>query len=163
MHRASLVATVSEDLQRQILEFDPRLNTAVLRLPIGEQPPPVPMPAYPPLRLLAAGRLSREKGFDVLIEAMRIAYLTTLGRVWPVDGSVAVVAGEIMALLPDPPTPPRRSHHLAESRHAFAQQLLGHDAALIGAGFALLRESASRLIPAADISCAAARFCCRVT
>jgi hypothetical protein len=48
---------------------------------------------------------------------MRIAYLTTLGRVWPVDGAVAVVAGEIMALLPDPPTRPRRSHHLAESRH----------------------------------------------
>jgi hypothetical protein len=27
-----------------------------------------------------------------------------------------VVAGEIMALLPDPPTPPRRSHQLTESR-----------------------------------------------
>jgi len=26
------------------------------------------------------------------------------------------VAGEIMALTPDPPTPPRRSHRLAESR-----------------------------------------------
>jgi predicted nucleic acid-binding protein len=51
------------------------------------------------------------------IESMRIAYLTTLGRVWPVDGAVAVVAGEIMAMLPDPPTPPRRSHRLAESRH----------------------------------------------
>ncbi len=31
-------------------------------------------------------------------------------------GAVAVVAGEIMALVPDPPTPPKRSHHLAESR-----------------------------------------------
>jgi predicted nucleic acid-binding protein len=50
------------------------------------------------------------------IEVMRMAYLATLGRVWPLDGAMAVVAGEIMALLPDPPTPPRRSHHLAESR-----------------------------------------------
>ena len=73
MHRASLVATVSEDLQRQILEFDPRLHTAVLRLPVPSGPPAVPMPADPPIRLLAAGRLSHEKGFDVLIEAMRIA------------------------------------------------------------------------------------------
>ncbi len=50
------------------------------------------------------------------IEAARIAYLNALGRVWPVDGAVAAVAGEIMALLPSPPTPPRRSHQLAESR-----------------------------------------------
>ena len=34
----------------------------------------------------------------------------------PVDSAVAVVAGEIMALIPEPPTPPRRSHRLAESR-----------------------------------------------
>jgi glycosyltransferase involved in cell wall biosynthesis len=73
MHRASLVATVSEDLRRQIEEFDPRLHTAVLRLPVGAQSPPAPMPFDPPLRLLAAGRLSPEKGFDVLIEAMRLA------------------------------------------------------------------------------------------
>jgi glycosyltransferase involved in cell wall biosynthesis len=73
MHRASLVATVSEDLQRQILEFDPRLHTTVLRLPVPAGPAAVPMPADPPIRLLAAGRLSHEKGFDVLIEAMRIA------------------------------------------------------------------------------------------
>ena len=46
----------------------------------------------------------------------RIAYLTALGPVWPLDGAVAVVSGEIMALLPEPPTPPRRSHHLTESR-----------------------------------------------
>ncbi len=50
------------------------------------------------------------------IESARIAYLSTLGQVWPVDGAVAVVAGEIMATLPDPPTPPKRSHQLAESR-----------------------------------------------
>ena len=50
------------------------------------------------------------------IEAARVAYLATLGRVWPIDGAVAVVSGEIMAMLPDPPTPPRRSHLMAESR-----------------------------------------------
>jgi len=45
-----------------------------------------------------------------------VAYLANLGRVWPLDGAIAVVSGEIMAMLPDPPTPPRRSHRLAESR-----------------------------------------------
>jgi predicted nucleic acid-binding protein len=50
------------------------------------------------------------------IESARIAYLARPGRVWPLDGAVAVVAGELMALVPDPPTPPRRSHKLAESR-----------------------------------------------
>ncbi len=50
------------------------------------------------------------------IEAARVAYLTNLGRVVPLDAPIAVVAGEIMALLPDPPTPPRRSHQVTESR-----------------------------------------------
>jgi len=50
------------------------------------------------------------------IEAARTEYLGAPGPVWPLDGAVAVVAGEIMALLPDPPTPPRRSHHMTESR-----------------------------------------------
>jgi predicted nucleic acid-binding protein len=50
------------------------------------------------------------------IEATRVAYLRQLGNVLPVDAAVAVVAGEIIALIPDPPTPPRRSHRLTESR-----------------------------------------------
>ena len=50
------------------------------------------------------------------IEAARTAYLTLLDDVLPVDSAVAVVAGEIIALLPEPPTPPRRSHRLTESR-----------------------------------------------
>ena len=58
-----------------------------------------------------AGAEARER-----IESARIAYLSALGPVWPLDGSVAVVAGEIMALLPHPATPPRRAHQLAESR-----------------------------------------------
>ena len=50
------------------------------------------------------------------IEAARVAYLDTLGQVWPLDAAIAVVAGELLALLPHPPTPPRRAHLLAESR-----------------------------------------------
>lgn len=50
------------------------------------------------------------------IEAARMAYLAGLGRVWPLDAAVGVVAGEIMALLPSPPTPPRRAHRMVESR-----------------------------------------------
>jgi predicted nucleic acid-binding protein len=71
--------------------------------------------------------LERVRGYSLLwrragedrrerIEAARVAYLDALGRVWPLDGAIAAVAGEIMALLPDPPTPPQRSHRLAESR-----------------------------------------------
>jgi predicted nucleic acid-binding protein len=52
------------------------------------------------------------------IETARVAYLSQLthGNVMPVNSAVAVVAGEIMALVPEPPTPPRRAHRLAESR-----------------------------------------------
>jgi predicted nucleic acid-binding protein len=71
--------------------------------------------------------LERSRGYSLLyrgapegkkesIEAARVAYFNRLGQVWPLDEAVAAVAGEIMALLPDPPTPPRRAHKLAESR-----------------------------------------------
>src|ERR1035441_7148107 len=50
------------------------------------------------------------------IEVARVAYLSQLGNVLPVDTAVAVVAGEIIALIPEAPTPPHRSHRLAESR-----------------------------------------------
>jgi predicted nucleic acid-binding protein len=58
-----------------------------------------------------AGAVNREN-----IEAARVAYLTNLGKIEPLDGAAAVVAGEIMALIPEPPTPPRRSRQLRESR-----------------------------------------------
>lgn len=57
-----------------------------------------------------------EDGRRKTIEAARIAYLANVGRVVPLDAAIAVVAGEVMALLPEPPTPPRRSHQLMESR-----------------------------------------------
>src|SRR5580698_8916065 len=79
------------------------------------------------MHISAITMLERSRGYSLLwrrapddrkesIEAARLAYLSGLGRVWPFDAAVAAVAGEIMALLPDPPTPPRRSHNLAESR-----------------------------------------------
>ncbi len=83
--------------------------------------------AHHEIHISAVTVMERVRGYSLLwrrageggrerIEAARVAYLTTLGRVWPLEGASAVVAGEIMALLPDPPTPPRRSHRLAESR-----------------------------------------------
>jgi predicted nucleic acid-binding protein len=79
------------------------------------------------IHISAVTVMERVRGYSLLwrraeldkrerIEAARVAYLTNLGRVVPLDGAVAVVAGEIMALLPEPPTPPRRSHRLTESR-----------------------------------------------
>ena len=50
------------------------------------------------------------------VEEARMNYLASLGTVWPADTATAIVAGEIIALLPEPPTPPRRSHRGSESR-----------------------------------------------
>jgi predicted nucleic acid-binding protein len=71
--------------------------------------------------------LERIRGYSLLwrraredrrpvIETARIAYLSQLGRVWPVDAAVAAVAAEVIALLPDAPTRPKQSHHYSESR-----------------------------------------------
>lgn len=87
--------------------------------------------AYSDLHLFhvsAVSVMERARGYALLwrrstaerrsqIEIARIAYLRSLGHVWPIDAATGVVAGEIMALLPDPPTPPKRSHRLTESRH----------------------------------------------
>jgi predicted nucleic acid-binding protein len=83
--------------------------------------------AHHEIHVCAVTVMERVRGYSLLwrrvredrrerIEAARVAYLTNLGRVWPVDRTAAVVAGEIIGLLPDPPTPPRRSHLLSESR-----------------------------------------------
>jgi predicted nucleic acid-binding protein len=75
----------------------------------------------------AATVMERIRGYSLLwrrsdpagrahIEAARVAYLRQLGNVLSVDTAVAVVSGEIFALIPEPPTPPRKSHRLAESR-----------------------------------------------
>jgi predicted nucleic acid-binding protein len=80
-----------------------------------------------PFHVSAITVLERTRGYRLLwhraqekkrknIESMFNDYLSTLGKVWPVDSAVAMVAGEIMALLPAAPTPPRRSHKFVESR-----------------------------------------------
>jgi predicted nucleic acid-binding protein len=83
--------------------------------------------SYYQVNVSAVTVMERVRGYSLLwrraapekrdpIEAARVAYIANLGRVWPLDGAVAVIAAEIMALIPDPPTPPRRSHQLVESR-----------------------------------------------
>jgi predicted nucleic acid-binding protein len=83
--------------------------------------------SHHPIHISAVTLVERVRGYSLLsrrahqerrerIEAARIDYLNAVGPVWPLDGAVAVVAGEIMAMLPHPPTPPRRSHQMAESR-----------------------------------------------
>ena len=80
-----------------------------------------------PLHISAVTVIERTRGYALLwrresgerrrqIESARTAYLRTLGHVWPVDAAIAIVAGEIMALLPQPPTPAKRSHQITESR-----------------------------------------------
>jgi predicted nucleic acid-binding protein len=50
------------------------------------------------------------------VDPKRINYLNTLGKVLPLDTNIAIVAAEIMALVPHPPARRRRSHRLAEPR-----------------------------------------------
>lgn len=71
--RADAVGAVSDQLARrgeQVLGLAPGTVT-VARLPLGPMPTATPRPGGS-LRALAAGRASREKGFDVLIEAMAL-------------------------------------------------------------------------------------------
>ncbi len=49
-------------------------------------------------------------------ELARQTYLNSPRKVWPVDSVVAVLAGELGALLPQPPSPPKRSHRTLEVR-----------------------------------------------
>jgi predicted nucleic acid-binding protein len=79
------------------------------------------------IRISAVTVMERIRGYSVLwrraephrkqnIEDARIVYLSRLGLVLPFDNASAVVAAEIMALIPEPPTPPlskRRIPHRA--------------------------------------------------
>ena len=75
LRRARVVGVVSEALRREaidLLKVDPD-KVVVLRMPV-DMPEPVHAAAPadpPPLRLVCVGRLAREKGFGVLLDAMR--------------------------------------------------------------------------------------------
>jgi glycosyltransferase involved in cell wall biosynthesis len=73
LQRAALVAVVSDDLKGQLGGLAPEVASLVLRLPVVSEGEPPELPVHPPIQLVAAGRLSPEKGFDVLLEAMQLA------------------------------------------------------------------------------------------
>jgi predicted nucleic acid-binding protein len=59
-------------------------------------------------------RLAPERRADA--ESARQSYLNTPGKVLPIDSLVALIAGELAVLLPQPPSPPKRSHRVLEVR-----------------------------------------------
>jgi glycosyltransferase involved in cell wall biosynthesis/uncharacterized membrane protein YbhN (UPF0104 family) len=74
LRRAAVVGAVSKALQGQVAEVlraSPEY-ILVLRMPVTPQGSLSPLPPHPPVRVVAAGRLVPEKGFEVLIEAVRI-------------------------------------------------------------------------------------------
>lgn len=51
-----------------------------------------------------------------ILDEARLSYLSAPRTILPVDGAVAVISGELMALLPQPPSPPKRNHRGQENR-----------------------------------------------
>lgn len=61
--------------------------------------------------------LERVRGYARLgRRSEQSAYLRTLGKVWPVDVGVALAAAEVLALVPEPQSAPKRTHRMVESR-----------------------------------------------
>ena len=80
-----------------------------------------------PVYVSAATVIERLNGYNLLLlhgpasERDRVLrrrneYVGDPDRVLPIDVAVAATSAEVLALLPDPPSPPKRSHKAAESR-----------------------------------------------
>lgn len=74
LRRAAVIGVVSEALRREVIDLlnvDPK-KIVVLRMPVQMlAPADIAAPADPPpLRLVCVGRLAREKGFGVLLDAI---------------------------------------------------------------------------------------------
>jgi glycosyltransferase involved in cell wall biosynthesis len=72
VRRADVVLAVSVPLAHRAEDALglARGSGVVARLPLPPDAIPAPLPSHPPKRLLAAGRASREKGLDVLLDAL---------------------------------------------------------------------------------------------
>lgn len=68
------------------------------------------------IRGFTLARERAEPGRRQMLDEARIAYLSVPRKVLPMDGGVSLIAGEMMALLPAPPSPPKRSHRGQENR-----------------------------------------------
>ncbi|MEO6121374.1 MAG: glycosyltransferase [Acidimicrobiales bacterium] len=124
--RVDAVGAVSEQLAREgerVLRLAPGTIT-VARLPLPAAPPPTPLPAAP-LRALAAGRASKEKGFDVLLEAMALpaaaAWSLTMVTDGPQRGFLEAQAARLGLggrVRFDPPCARHELHALVARHHA---------------------------------------------
>lgn len=87
LRRVDGVASISRDLGEEaerVLGLEPG-QVAVTRVPLPTDLVPSPMPAGPP-RVIAAGRASVEKGFDVLLDALERPEAAEWGCTLVVDG-----------------------------------------------------------------------------
>lgn len=61
-------------------------------------------------------RLAESPESKARLQGQSRSYVGDPNRVLPVDVAVAAASAELLAMVPDPPSPPKRSHRAAESR-----------------------------------------------